>query len=218
MRFCVAFRLSGSYCPKRGLNLEVMLNTNHSQAEIAARMDWSTGALSGAEVRERVKRLRDLKNLYYDARSSREINPDTIIYRVRWWEPVPEGIEGGLFWGTTTIEPGRVGDEYFMTHGHYHRRRDRAEIYSTIRGNGMLILVEGGGVRMQTMMPGSTHYICGDVAHRVANIDSAPLVFVACWPSDAGHDYGTIAADGLGARLVCRNSVPTLLRDAHDAA
>jgi glucose-6-phosphate isomerase len=181
-------------------------------------MDWSTGALAGAEVRERVKRLRDLKGLYYDSRAWREINPDTVVYRVRWWEQVPEGSEGGLFWGSTTVESGRVADEYFMTYGHYHRRRDRAEIYSTISGNGMLVLVEAGGsARMERMTSGSAHYIRGDIAHRVVNIGSMPLVFVACWPSDAGHDYATIATEGFGAHLVCRNGVPTLLKDASNA-
>ncbi len=195
-----------------------MASIHQEKSEPAARMDWSTGALAGSEVRERVKRLRDLNGLYYDSRAWREIDPDTVVYRVRWWEPVPEGSEGGLFWGTTTVESGRVADEYFMTHGHFHRRRDRDEIYSTISGNGMLVLVgAGGSTRTERMTSGSTHYIRGDIAHRVANIGSMPLVFVACWPSDAGHDYGTISTEGFGAHLVCRNGVPTLLRDAINA-
>jgi glucose-6-phosphate isomerase, archaeal len=195
-----------------------MSTTSQTIKDPAVRMDWSTGSLAGEGVRERVKRLRDLKDLFYDARSWRETDPDTVVYRVCWWETVPEGTEGGLLWGTTTVVPGRIGDEYFMTHGHYHRRRNRAEIYSTITGTGMLVMAEpGGGVRMEPMTTGSTHYVRGEVAHRVANIGSVPLVFVACWPSDAGHDYGTVLTERFGTHLVCRNGVPTLLRDVTNA-
>jgi len=197
----------------------VMLTTKQAIDEPAARMNWSTGSLAGEGVRERLKRLRDLKDLFYDTRSWRETAADTVVYRIRWWEPALEGTEGGLFWGTTTIEPGRIGDEYFMTHGHYHRRRNRAEIYSTITGTGMLLMAEPGSpVRMEAMTAGSTHYIRGEVAHRVANIGRKPLVFVACWPSDAGHDYGTILTEGFGAHLVCRNGVPTLMKGVTNAS
>ncbi len=183
-----------------------------------ARMDWATGDINGPAVQERTKTLRDLEALFYDADSLRRLPSSTAVYRVRWCEPVPGGTEGGLFWGTTTIEPGRVGDEYFMTHGHLHLRRDRAEIYSTIRGEGRLILANPDGkCWMQSMQPGTTHYIQGDVAHRVANVGDSQLIFVACWPSDAGHDYGSIVSKGLGARLVCRDGLPILLEDARNA-
>ncbi len=190
---------------------------NQDDGQCLLRIDWSTGRLAGEGVQERVKTLREVETLFYDVKSRRELPPDTVVYRVRWCQPVPEGTEGGLFWGTTTIEPGRVGDEYFMTHGHYHVR-DRAEIYSTIAGEGRLILASPDGrTWLETMTPGSTHYIQGDWAHRVANVGSTPLVFVACWPSDAGHDYATIVSQGFGARLVCRAGVPTLLKDGRDA-
>ncbi len=181
-------------------------------------MDWSRGALAGPAAQERVRNLGQLQGLFYDVASWRQIDPAKIVYRVRWWEPVPEGTEGGLFWGTTIVEPGRVGDEYFMTHGHSHLRGNRAEIYSTISGEGSLLLSEGGGrVRLEPMTAGSMHYIRGDVAHRAANVGERPLVFVACWPSDARHDYGGIVSKGFGAHLVCRNGIPTLLGDGPNA-
>lgn len=182
--------------------------------EPASLVDWSTGRLQGAEVQERVKTIRELERLFHDADSWRRMDPGTVVYRVQWWEPVAEGTEGGLFWGHTVIAPGRVGDEYFMTHGHFHAKRDRAEFYGTVQGQGMLILADAcGRVWSEPMTAGSLHYIHGGVAHRVANTGKAPLMFLACWPSDAGHDYGTIATQGFGARLVCRDGVPILVRD-----
>ena len=192
--------------------------SEHAAREHAARVDWATGVLVGAAVQERVKTLRQLEALFYDAASLRQMDPDQVVYRVRWWEPVPEGTEGGLFWGTTAIEPGRVGDEYFMTHGHLHLRRNRAEIYSTVQGEGALLLADAGGrIWMEPMAPGSTHYVHAEVAHRVANVGQSTLTVVACWPSDAGHDYGTIVSKGFGARLLRRGGAPALLRDVAHA-
>jgi glucose-6-phosphate isomerase len=52
------------------------------------------------------------------------------------------------------------------------------------------------------MLPGTLLYIDGRHAHRVVNTGAEPLVFWACWPSDAGYDYGTIARDGFGLRVL----------------
>jgi len=36
----------------------------------------------------------------------------------------------------------------------------------------------------------------------VANVGASAASFVACWPSDAGHDYDLIREQGFGARLL----------------
>src|SRR5581483_1451431 len=142
------------------------------------------------------------------------MDPEAVVYRVEYWLPVTEGTTGGLFWGTTVVEPGRVGDEFFMTHGHFHAMRNRAEFYATVRGEGALILMdEDGRTWFEPMQPGSLHYIPGATAHRVANTGSAPLAFAGCWPSDAGHDYAAIRETGFGARLLDIDGQPILVPD-----
>lgn len=142
------------------------------------------------------------------------MDPDTIVYRVWWWEPVPGGTEGGLFWGLTEIQPGCVGDEYYMTHGHRHAIVDRAEFYGTTVGEGMLVLRdESGRSWFEAMKPGSLHYISGRVAHRVVNTGDVPLRFVACWPSDAGHDYQIANGKGFGARVLRQNGKPAFTEE-----
>jgi mannose-6-phosphate isomerase-like protein (cupin superfamily) len=107
---------------------------------------------------------------------------------------------------------GVVGEEYFMTRGHFHARRDRAEYYSTVSGNGMLVLMdEQRRASVQIMEPGTTHYIPGSIAHRVVNTGDCPLRFLACWPSDAGHDYATIDEQGFSLRVVRRDGRPELV-------
>jgi len=54
---------------------------------------------------------------------------------------------------------------------------------------------------MESMSPGSLHFIPPNTAHRVAKRWTVPLRFVACWPSDAGHDYDSIRKHGFDVRL-----------------
>lgn len=159
-----------------------------------------------------MKTLGQLAGLFHDDAAWGSMDPETVVYRVRFWRPVPDGTIGGLFWGSTTLQPGRVGDEYFMTHGHFHAIRDRAEFYATVKGTGaMLYMDEEGTTWSQTMKPGTVHYIPGNVAHRVANTGDEPLIFLASWPSDAGHDYARIRTTGFSKRLVLRDGGPCLV-------
>jgi glucose-6-phosphate isomerase len=185
------------------------------QSSNFAIVNWADGSLQSPAPRSSVKKLGQLKGIFRDEESWQRMNHETVVYRVWWWEPVAQGTEGGLFWGTTEIYPGRVGKEYFMTHGHQHAVLDRAEFYGTISGTGMLVLRdEKGQTRHQEMSPGSLHYIAGRVAHRVVNTGDSPLRFVACWPSDAGHDYATIATQGLGLRVIEDRGKPSVIGDA----
>ncbi len=175
-------------------------------------MDWATGRVSGSKVQSSVKTLGQIRELFYDQKAASQIQPDLELYSVQVFAPVAEGTEGGLYWGNTTLQPGKVGDEYYMTKGHFHQIRNRAEYYATFHGEGALLLMgEDKVTRYEIMRPGSLHYIPGSTAHRVANTGRTPLVFAACWPADAGYDYETIERDGFSARLLDRNGHPTLV-------
>ena len=178
------------------------------------RIDWEKGLLIGnGQLRESTKTLGQLENIFLNEHARRAMDPNTVIYRVQVWYPLPEGTEGGQFWGTTVVEPGTVDSEYFMTQGHYHQKRDRTEFYGTVEGEGALILMsEDRETRMEAMSPGSLHFIPPNTAHRLANTGSGPLRVVACWPSDAGHDYESVRNHGFGARLLNVQQRPTLVR------
>jgi glucose-6-phosphate isomerase, archaeal len=179
------------------------------------RVDWATGVLHGPRVQSSRKTVSDLKGLFLDPVSAETLRADILVYTVQWWSPVLDGTEGGLFWGNTVIEPGQVGREYFMTHGHTHAKANRTEFYSTVDGLGALILMnENRQTRIEEMTPGSLHHIPPRTAHRVANTGARPLRFVACWPSDAGYDYELIRTRGFSARLLAVNGAPTLVDEA----
>lgn len=168
--------------------------------------------LAGEKVRKSVRTLADLPDVFSDEAAFGRLDPARVVYQVSSYLPVAESTPGGLYMGITTLWPGRVGSEYFMTKGHFHAARDRAEFYWGVEGEGMLILMDASRrTWAERMFPGSLHYIPGCVAHRVANTGYVPLVFAASWPSDAGHDYATVAAEGFSARLTDVDGVPTLL-------
>lgn len=177
-------------------------------------MDWRTGVIKAAPgIRESKKTIGDLEQIFADSAAWREMNPETVVYRVQAWTPLNDN-ENALSWGSTVVEPGHVGSEYFMTHGHFHAKRDRSEYYSTLEGVGALILMdENRKAWFEPMSAGSVHFIPPHIAHRVANSGNIPLRFVACWPSDAGHDYESIRLHGFSARFLCVDGKPQFCRE-----
>src|SRR5690242_196217 len=106
-------------------------------------VDWSSGLLqAGGEILESTKTLGQLEGIFASPEALRKMDPTTVVYRVQAWCPVPEGTVGAQFWGNTVIEPGEVDGEYFMTHGHFHLKRDRTEYYGAVKGQGALILMD----------------------------------------------------------------------------
>ncbi len=165
-----------------------------------------------ARIERATKTMGDLAKVFEDEAARQLIDSAKPVYAVEYWKPVAEGTEGGLFWGNSTIFPGLVGEEYFMTRGHFHRRRDRSEFYATVCGTGLLVLMdEQRTAAVQEMTPGTTHYIPGHTAHRVVNTGDIPLTFLACWPSDAGYDYATIEEHGFSVRVMRRNGRPEIV-------
>jgi glucose-6-phosphate isomerase len=168
--------------------------------------------MSGEPVGESAKTLGELKGIFLDEAARARMDAGTEVYRVRWWKPVEQGEEGGLFWGVTILQPGKVGEEYFMTHGHVHANRTRAEYYATVSGTGLLVRMdEQRKSWAEEMAPGGLHYIRGHHAHRVVNVGNGPLIFWACWGSDAGYDYATIRESGFGVRVLERGGRPAIV-------
>lgn len=167
--------------------------------------------LKGDGVLKSQRTLGELAGIFADKEAHARMPPDQLAYEVYSYLPVGEGTPGGLYFGITKLFPGKVGDEYFMTKGHFHQQEDRSEYYWGLEGEGMLILMDRKrNTWAEKMTPGSLHYIPGGIAHRVANTGSDVLSFAACWPSDAGHNYEEIANDGFSARLVEVSGNPQL--------
>jgi glucose-6-phosphate isomerase, archaeal len=177
-------------------------------------VNLTSGELLGCGIQCLSRTIEDMKGVYRDEQSRGLLDQKMVVYHVEAFHPVDEGNEGGLFWGTTFLNPGMVGDEYFMTKGHHHAKRSRGEFYLTVAGSGALILMdESRKTVFAPMSAGTLHYVPAFTAHRVANTGNSLLTVLACWPSDAGHDYDVIARDGFSARLRNIGGFPVLVEE-----
>ena len=175
-------------------------------------LDIAKGVFAGAGLITSSKNIGQLQHMFLNEKARQQMDQQQQVYRVQANLPVDEGTTGGLFMGTTWIKSGMVGDEYFMTHGHFHQLANRGEYYWGLQGNGVLLLMdEDRNTRAEHMYPCSLHYIPAYTAHRVANIGDTELSFGACWPSDAGHNYDEIKERGFSKRLINQNGTPTLI-------
>ena len=99
-------------------------------------------SLIGENVKRSLKTLADLRGVFHNCEAYEQMSPDTLLYEVTCHLPVEEGTPGGLYFGITRIYPGKVGDEYFMTKGHFHANMNRGEYYWGVEGEGRLIMMD----------------------------------------------------------------------------
>ena len=110
-----------------------------------------------------------------------------------------------MTYALTVMAPGKVGSEYHMTKGHFHKRNDAGEIYICMSGEGSLLLQDRlGAVEKVDMSKGDVAYVPPGVAHRSVNTGKDELAFLAIYSPDAGHDYESIVKRGFSKRLVER--------------
>lgn len=177
---------------------------------LTAFVDLSDGTIPRATAVQR-RSLSDLRGLFADAEAeSALLSEDPLLYEVHEAADIPKH-DGHLLFSTTVLRPGVVGEEYFMTKGHYHARSDRSELYYGLSGKGLLLMqTPEGRVDAQPMRAGAACYVPPHWGHRSINTGDENLVFLAVYPADAGYDYGTIAAEGF-AQIVVRGPDGPLL-------
>ena len=98
--------------------------------------------LVGRGVCKVSRKIADLKGIFADVEAFEKMPRNQLAYEVSSFLPEKEGTPGGLYFGITYLYPGKVGNEYMMTKGHYHANIDRAEYYWGLEGEGMLILMD----------------------------------------------------------------------------
>ncbi|WP_245585995.1 glucose-6-phosphate isomerase [Paenibacillus pinihumi] len=119
---------------------------------------------------------------------------------------------GELLFGTSIVYPGKVGDEYYMTKGHFHTILDTGEVYYCLSGQGYMLMENPeGDVRVEKFSPGAAVYVPPRYAHRSINSGNEPLVTFFVYRADAGHDYGTIETKGYRKRVVDRDGAPEVI-------
>ncbi len=151
------------------------------------------------------KRLGDMAGVYRDDEAFQkelaEKGPDFLVYRVE--EHRNADGAGALIIGTSTLQPGRYGDEFAVTRGHLHAKADRAELYYCLSGTGVMLLetLDGRGEALP-LRPGEAVHVPGHWVHRSVNVGDEPFVTLFCYGADAGQDYELIRRAGGMSTLV----------------
>lgn len=172
-----------------------------------------TGMCDSGKANPTHRFVSNMVSQFADRAAAEEIvrNGDAPIYDFYELNDIPE-TAGDLKFGTSIVFPGKVGDEYFMTKGHFHTILDTAEVYYCLSGEGaMLMETPEGDVRLVELKPGVALYVPPRYAHRSINTGTSKLVTFFVFRSDAGHDYGTIEQKGYRKLVVERDGKPTLI-------
>lgn len=138
-------------------------------------------------------------------------NEDALLYEV--YEIKRPELPGELLNGISIVHPGKVGDEYFMTKGHFHTVLDTAEIYYCLSGQGMMVMeTPEGEWAVEILSPGRVLYVNPRWAHRSVNTGAdQDLITFFVYPGDAGHNYGTIETQGFRKLVLEINGHPEVV-------
>jgi glucose-6-phosphate isomerase len=165
---------------------------------VSCRIETERGAMAGGTGTKR-SLIRDLSNLFANHAAFARLvaeRGDEVAYAVDERRPA-RVVPQDLIFGISTLQPGKVGDEFFMTRGHIHVRSDRPEIYFCQRGRGVLHMeLPSGETKPVAMTPGTVVYVPPYWIHRSVNVGDEPLVTFFCYPADSGQDYDIIARAG----------------------
>jgi glucose-6-phosphate isomerase len=160
-------------------------------------LDFSVTDGLSKKARSTKRNLSQMKDMYADtAAFERAVaEGDPLVYE--FYELGTPENPGDLAFGTSITYPGKVGNEYFMTKGHFHTILETAEIYYTLSGEGCMLLENPeGDVALHPMIPGHALYVPKRYAHRSINTGKVPLVSFCVFRADAGHNYATIETKG----------------------
>ncbi len=173
--------------------------------------DLKTG-LSKSNAESSKRHLSQMRGMYADEVATEALikNGDPLVYE--FYEMGAPETAGDLAFGTSITYPGKVGNEYFMTKGHFHTILETGEVYYCLSGEGYMLLENPeGDWSAQKLSAGMTVYVPQRYAHRSINTGNVPLVTVFCFRGDAGHDYGTIETKGYRKLIVEKDGKPEVI-------
>ena len=136
---------------------------------------------------------------------------DTMLYEV--YELLVPAVEGELLHGISIVHPGKVGDEYFMTKGHYHSVLETGEVYYCMAGVGKMVMeTPEGESDVLELWAGQVLYVPPRWAHRSVNTHAdEDLITFFVYPGNAGHNYSTIEQQGMRKLVVERDGQPVVI-------
>jgi len=164
----------------------------------------------------RVVKLSDMKEYFIDKKAVHEIlasGKDPIIFE--YCEYSAQETAENLNFGITTIYPGKIGKEYYMTRGHFHAK-NAAEVYVGISGHGMLLMqTREGEVSWLEIEPYKIVYVPPNWGHKTINTGTESLVVLFVYRSDAGHEYESLKKKGFAKIVIEEEGVTKVVDKNH---
>ena len=159
------------------------------------------------------RRLSAMKGQYLDQAAYQALlaREDALLYEV--YEMRRPEVPGELLFGLSIVHPGIVGQEYFMTKGHFHTVLETAEVYYCLRGEGFMVMeTPEGECKVEALRLDSVLYVPPRWAHRSVNTSSdTDLVTFFVYPGHSGHDYGSIEQQGFRKLILARDGRPEIV-------
>ena len=184
-------------------------------------LDWTGGFCASLALPARLKvateqrRLSQLSGYFGDQREIEKIlasGSDPLVYEYHQLNAPQDS--GDIAFGVTTLYPGVVGTEFYMTKGHFHGVLETGEVYYTLSGSGLLLTEnQNGHTRWLPLAPGRAAYAAKGFAHRMVNTGNEPLVCFFAYRADAGHDYKTIEQSGFQKVVLCTDGGGVSIQD-----
>lgn len=161
------------------------------------------------------RKLSALKGQFHDQKACEKMisTNDQLVYEV--YEIKRPEVAGEMIMGISIVHPGKVGDEFFMTKGHFHIHLETSEMYYCIRGKGYMVMeTPEGDTSAEALIPGRILYIPPGWAHRsVCTSRDDDLVNFFIYPANAGHNYSTIERDGFRKVVVDGKNGPEIINN-----
>jgi glucose-6-phosphate isomerase len=164
-----------------------------------------------------IRKLSSMKGQYLNLEAYQEMlaKGDHVLYEV--YEIKRPEVAGELLHGVSIVHPGKVGQEYFMTKGHFHTILETTEIYYCLKGQGVMVMETPEGIwAIERLFPGRVLYVPPRWAHRSVNTaKEGDLVSFFIYPGHSGHDYGTIEQQGFRKLVIEEAGQPLIVDNPH---
>ena len=175
-------------------------------------MDFDLASGLSCQGKSTQRKLSNIIGMFNDEEALQKMleKEDELVYE--FYELGAPDDAGDIAFGTSIIYPGKVGNEYFMTKGHFHSILDTGETYMCLRGHGYMLLENPEGEwSAKELSPGKVVYCPKRWVHRSINVGNVTFVTFFAFRGDAGHDYGTIETKGYRKLIVEKDGKPEIV-------
>jgi len=158
------------------------------------------------------RRLEDLDGLFRDKEAYGKAEKQKLIYSIYYFDFAFNGLSCAV----TEMLPGKIGEEYYFTKGHFHKPPEASETYIVLHGNGIVILQHEDNEKPILIAPfsrGMVVFTPPYYGHRVVNIGSGKLYWISIFNTGVELNYEKILKEGFKVSVVEKDGKATFIEN-----